>query len=113
MTNKEFEIYWKENRVSILLKDPEYRKATGSEKLSSGSDFLLFGIPVATGIAFMNYCTVESELLKWLLSAGVTIASFVICTIIKSMTSSATEPTDAIEQRVKKATMRKMGVTGS
>ena len=46
MTEKEFEEYWKANRESILSKDEEYRRAKENFKMSSGSDMLLFGIPI-------------------------------------------------------------------
>ena len=43
MTDKEFETYWKENRMTILDKNDEYRHAKENFKIHSGADLILFG----------------------------------------------------------------------
>ncbi|MCI6839325.1 MAG: hypothetical protein MR900_05505 [Prevotella sp.] len=110
MNDVEFEKYWKENRMSILMQDSEYRKATGSGKLSSGADLILFAIPIAAGIVFMEHCHFDNELLKWGISAIITIAAFVLCVFIKTIITVSAPP-EEIESRIKKATKEKLHVT--
>ena len=67
MTDREFETYWKENRMTILEKNDEYRHAKENFKIHSGADLILFGIPVVAGIVSINNVPLQNELLptKW------------------------------------------------
>jgi hypothetical protein len=109
--NKEFEKLWKDNKYDLLKKDPEYNQITNSYKISSGSDLILFGLPVVIGIVFMDYCKIEKELLKWLACAGITILSFVICVFIKSLFSNNKSITE-VEDRIKNEYHEKYNKSG-
>jgi len=100
MNNKEFEEYWRTNKERLLSEDAEYKELKNSYRMTSGADWLLYAIPVVAGLAFMNYCNVSRELLKWLLSAVVTVVCFVLCVFVKSLITSAPS-LDDIEKRVK------------
>lgn len=103
MTEKDFEQYWQKNRQNILQHNDCYKKATQGYKMTSGADYLLFGIPVATGIICIDYLPVQGEILKWACSAVITILCFALCVWIKSVLTASESPSD-IEERVKKAT---------
>ena len=107
MTEKEFEIYWKENRESILSSSEEYRLAQENFKLKSGADWLLFGIPIVAGIVFMNNCNLGNELLGWLVSAIVTIACFAVCVWIKGLITGKGSP-DEVEETIRNREKVKM-----
>ena len=85
MTEQEFELYWKQNRDEIL---------------HSGADLILFGLPIVTGIVFMNNVRIGNEILLWLLSAVVTVLAYVVCVWVKSMISGTGSP-DEVERRIK------------
>lgn len=102
MDEKEFEEYWQANREKLLAEDAEYRRVKESFKITSGADWLLYAIPVAAGIAFMNYSGVSNELANWLFSAAITIVCFALCVVVKSVITDAPS-VDSIEKRVKKA----------
>lgn len=101
MNEKEFEKYWHTNKQKLLNEHPAYRKAKDSYKMSSGADWLLYTIPVISGIMFMDYCTISHELLKWIASAAVTIICFVLCVWTKSLFSNNPSLSE-IEKQVKK-----------
>lgn len=103
MTEEEFETYWKVHRDEILSQSEEYRRAKENFKMSSGSDLLLFGIPIVAGIVCMNNIPLGNELLKWLASAVVTIVSFALCVWIKSTVTGSSSP-DEVEQKLKERT---------
>lgn len=107
MTDIEFEQFWQKHRMDILRKDADYLRANGAYRLSSGADWLLFGIPIAAGIVFMEWCPVVSEILKWLLGAVVTIVCFAVCVWVKSCIST-TESASDIEKRLKEEHRRQM-----
>lgn len=109
MTEKEFETYWAQNRATILNGDASYKKAKESYKISSGADWLLYAIPVIAGIVFMDWCPITHELLKWLLSAVVTIVCFALCVWVKSLTSGEASP-EEVEKRIKQRLHDKMVV---
>lgn len=96
----EFEEYWKANRARILKEDAEYQQACRRYKMSSGADWLLFAIPIAAGIVFLDYCPIAHELLKWLLGAAVTAVCFVGCVFVKSMITDGKSP-ESVEQAIK------------
>lgn len=100
MTEYDFDSYWMLHREQILQESEEYRRVADSYKMKSGADWLLFGIPFFAGILFMNVCNFRSELLKWLLSALLTVTLFVLCVWVKSMLSGERSLTD-IEEEVK------------
>ena len=99
MTDKDFESYWQKNRLQILKHNDSYNKATQGYKMTSGADYLLFGIPVATGIICIDYLPLQNEILKWICSA-------VDFLRIKNenIVVFQTETPDEIEKRIKKAT---------
>lgn len=107
MSEQEFEEYWKENRERILRNDQRYVKSRDRYKMSSGADWLLFGVPVIVGILFMNNVHISNELLKWAASAGVTIVAFVISVWIKSLTIDNKSP-DEIEEEIKERVRKGM-----
>lgn len=107
MNDKEFEDYWLANRERLLNEDAEYVRATNSFKITTGADWLLYGIPVVVGIAFMNYSGVKNEIANWLFSAALTIACFALCVVVKSIITDVPS-IDSIEKRVKKANRDKL-----
>lgn len=107
MTENEFEAYWKANRLTILAHSDEYRRAKEEFKVHSGADLILFGIPVVAGIVTMNNLTVQNELLRWLISAAVTILCFAASVWIKSMITGTVSP-DEVEMRLKDAKRREL-----
>lgn len=98
--DEEFERWWKENKHDILHEDSEYLRVENSYKIKSGADLLLFGIPVVAGIVVINYIPVDSEILRWIISAVITIAVFLVCVWIKSTTIPG-ETLSEIEERLK------------
>ena len=107
MTEKEFEEYWNKNRESILSKHEEYKHAKENFKMSNGSDWLLFGIPIVAGIVYINNVQLGNELLNWVASAAVTIICFVVCVWIKSLITGSKSP-DETEKDIKQRTRRQM-----
>lgn len=107
MTDREFDTYWKENRMTILEKNDEYRHAKENFKIHSGTDLILFGIPVVAGIVSINNVPLQNELLKWIVSAVITIACFTLSVWVKSLITGTVSP-DEVEQRLKEAKRREM-----
>lgn len=107
MTDKEFETYWKENRMVILDKNDEYHHAKENFKIHSGADLILFGIPVVAGIVSINNVPLQNELLKWIVSAVITIVCFALSVWVKSLITGTVSP-DEVEQRLKEAKRREM-----
>lgn len=97
---EDFETYWRTHREQLLRANEEYRRVEESYKMKSGADWLLFGIPFFAGVLFMSACKLESELLKWLLSAGVTIVFFIVCVWLKGVLSGERSLSE-IEDEVK------------
>ena len=83
----EFESYWQAHKTSILMKDDEYREAVETYRISSGGDWLLFGIPVVAGIVSMQYIPITHEILRWAASILITIVVFAICVYVKSLSN--------------------------
>ncbi len=100
MTQKEFEIYWKQHRDEILQHSKDYTDAKENFKMHNGADLIMFGLPIVAGVVFMNNVSIASEMLLWLLSAAVTFLSYVVCVWVKSMISG-TESPDEVEQRIR------------
>ena len=107
MTDREFDTYWKENRMTILEKNDEYRHAKENFKIHSGADLILFGIPVVAGIVSINNVPLQNELLKWIVSAVITIVCFALSVWVKSLITGTVSP-DEVEQRLKEAKRREM-----
>lgn len=107
MTDKEFDTYWKENRMTILEKNDEYRNAKENFKIHSGADLILFGIPVVAGIVSINNVPLQNELLKWIVSAVITIVCFALSVWVKSLITGTVSP-DEVEQRLKETKRREM-----
>lgn len=99
-TNEHFERLWQEQGYKLLHDDAEYQKIAAGYKISSGADLLLFGFPVVVGVVFLDHVPIERELLRWLASAGVTVAVFVVCVWIKSLISG-TKSVAEVEREVK------------
>ncbi len=99
--DQKFEKHWQGHKTSILMQDDEYRAAVETYRMSSGSDWLLFGIPVAAGIVSMQYIPIERELLRWVASILITVVVFAICVYIKSLSNPHRAISD-IEADVKK-----------
>ena len=100
MDDEKFEVLWQKNRKSLLSEDREWQQLQQSYKVSSGADMLLFGIPAVAGIVSFNYVPLSGELLKWLVSAVVTVLCFVLCVFVKSLFSPTLSASE-IEKRVK------------
>lgn len=102
MTEKEFETYWTQNRDKILSANTDYTQAKDSFKMKSGADWLLYAIPVVMGILFLDNFSYGGELLRWVLSAVVTIVCFVVCVWVKSVTTGSKSP-EEVEADIKQA----------
>ncbi len=100
MDDEKFEVLWQKNRKSLLSEDREWQQLQQSYKVSSGADMLLFGIPAVAGIVSFNYVPLSGELLKWIVSAVVTVLCFVLCVFVKSLFSPTLSASE-IEKRVK------------
>ena len=109
MTEKEFETYWAQNRLSILESNADYRQACEELKMRSGADWLLFAIPVAVGVAVMSSLPIEREILKWLIGAAATIVCFAVCVWVKNAISGTRYPNE-IEEKIKARKKEEMGV---
>lgn len=100
MDDEKFEVLWQKNRKSLLNEDREWQQLQQSYKVSSGADMLLFGIPAVAGIVSFSYVPLSGELLKWIVSAVVTVLCFVLCVFVKSLFSPTLSASE-IEKRVK------------
>lgn len=98
--DEKFERLWLENKHALLNQDAEYRELTDNYKMTSATDWLLFGTPVLVGIASIDLLPIEHELLRWLACAGITIAAFGLSVLVKSQTSGG-KSISAIEKRIK------------
>lgn len=100
-SREQFEHLWSERRVELLRRDSEYREAAGQFKMTSATDVLLFVIPVVVGIVSIDSLPLQSELLRYLVSALITVAAFVLCVWAKSLLSGGSRSVADIERRVK------------
>ena len=71
------------------------------------SDLILFGIPVVAGIVSINNVPLQNELLKWIVSAVITIVCFTLSVWVKSLITGTVSP-DEVEQRLKETKRREM-----
>lgn len=104
--DERFECLWQENKHRLLKEDREYRDTVDSYKMSSGADWLLFGIPAVVGIASFEMLSFDGEMLRWLVSALITIAAFVLSVFIKSLIVGGKSLTE-IESRIKEEYYKK------
>lgn len=93
--------------MTILEKNDEYRHAKENFKIHSGADLILFGIPVVAGIVSINNVPLQNELLKWIVSAIITIVCFALSVWVKSLITGTVSP-DEMEQRLKETKRREM-----
>ena len=107
MTNEQFEHYWQQHRNELLAQNGEYMDAKRNLGMHTGADWLLFGIPAIAGIMSFNWVNLSSELLRWAVSAVITIVCFVLCVWVKSVLSGD-RSLDEIEADVKEKTCRQM-----
>ncbi len=98
---KEFEEIWNKKKSEILLKDKEYNETLDSYKMNGSTGILMFVIPVAAGLIFMNKVNIGHEIMKWVAGAVVTMVTFVVCVWIKSMFTGGKSLSE-IEKRIKK-----------
>ncbi len=99
--DKGFEEWWAANKLRMLNENQEYRDAVATYGMKSGADWLLFGIPVATGIVCIQGIPISNELLRWLVSFVITVVVFAICVYVKSL-SNPHRPISEIEEDVKR-----------
>lgn len=111
MEDEKFEILWNENRERLLDSDDEWREMRGSCKIRTGTDALVYAIPVVVGIVCLDYLPVRHELLKWGISAVVMIVVTAICIQVKSIVSGTKSAVD-IEKRVKEEYRNKVESSG-
>ena len=69
-SRERFEALWSEQGYRLLREDEEYRRLADSYKMTTGGDFLLFGIPLLVGVVFMDMAPIERELLRWIACAA-------------------------------------------
>lgn len=108
----EFELLWLEKRKRILAADKEYIKATESYKMNSGADWLLFGTPVVGAIVVLDGSFFVSEMLNWLVSAGVAVVMFVGAVFVKSLITGGRTISE-IEADIKQRCREQYERTGS
>lgn len=109
--DNQFERLWLENKHRLLNADREYRDMVDSYKMNSGADWLLFGIPVVAGIASFQAFAFDNELLRWLVSAVITVVAFAISAYVKSLIVGG-KPVSDIEERIKKDSYKRYCETG-
>ena len=102
---------WREQGYRLLREDEEYRRLADSYKLKTGSDFMLFAIPLLVGVVFMDKAPIERELLRWLACAAVVVVAFVVCAWLKSVVSGSGSAAD-VERRVKERCYKRFVETG-
>ena len=106
-----FENWWSANKQWVLAEDREYSDAVGTYKITSGADWLLFGIPVVTGILCIQYIPIASEVLRWVVSFIVAVVVSAGCVYVKSL-SNPHRPIGDIEADVKQRCWEKYQHTG-
>ena len=102
------------NKQRVLSEDREYSDAVGTYKMTSGADWLLFGIPVVTGTLCIEYVPIARAALRWVVSFLAAVLVSVACVYVKSL-SNPHRPIGDIEADVKKRCLdeyRRTGVLG-
>ncbi len=95
-----FEMLWLERRKQILAADEEYHKATESYRMTSGADWLLFGMPVVGAIIVLDCSFFNSEFVNWIVAAAVAIVMFIGAVFVKSLITG-NRPVSEIEAEIK------------
>ena len=106
-----FEMLWLEKRKAILMGNEEYRKATEGYKMSSGADWLLFGMPIVAAIIVLDQSFFANEMLNMLLVAVLAAVMFVIAIAVKSFIISARHVSE-IEAEIKQRCKEQFDATG-
>ena len=106
-----FEQLWQENKSRLLMEDEEYKSAISSYTMTSGADWLLFGIPVVAGIVSIEFIPISHEILRWIASILITIVVFAICVYVKSLNNPHRAVGD-IESDIKKRAYEHYQKTG-
>lgn len=109
--DEQFERLWYENKHRLLKNDREYREEVERYKMTSGADWLLFGIPAVVGIASFEMITFESEMMRWVVSALITIVTFIASVFVKSLVTGG-KPISDIEDRIKNDCYKRYTETG-
>ncbi len=107
MTEEEKEELWLKNKPRLLRENKEYQEALQAFKMKSGADWLLFAIPVAAGIVFINSVPITPEWLLWIATVGVAVVVFAICVFVKSLSLSGRLPTE-IEKDIKQQFLKQL-----
>lgn len=92
--------WWKENRVHLLKENPEYQRVLNDYKLKSGSDWLLFALPIVAGTGSFQYLHFRQEFLNYLVASLIAIVCFFLCAWIKALTNGNPSLAD-IEERLR------------
>ncbi len=113
MDNREqqFEKAWQMHKHRLLMEDKEYQDAVNTYQMKSGADWLLFGIPVVAGIVSVEYIPISHEILRWGASILITVAVFVACVYVKSLSNPHRAISD-IEEDVKRRAYQSYLETG-
>lgn len=111
ISRERFEELWREHGYRLLREDAEYRQLTDSFKIKTGGDYLLFAIPLLSGVVFMDKAPIEHELLRWLACAVVVVVVFVVCAWIKSAVSGSKSSAE-VEKHVKERCYERFRKTG-
>ena len=108
---KEFEVLWQKQKGRLLMDDREYKEAIGAYNMTSGADWLRFGIPVVAGIVSVEYIPISHEILRWVASVVIIVVVFAICVWIKSL-SHPHRAIEDIEADVKRRAYQEYLKTG-
>lgn len=106
-----FERLWMENKHRLLNGDREYQEVIANYKMTSGADWLLFGIPVVAGVTSFEMLSFDREMFRWFVSALITIATFVLSVFVKSLIVGGKSVSE-IENRIKSDCYQKYKETG-
>ena len=108
----EFELLWLERRKQILAADEEYIRATEGYRMTSGADWLLFGMPVVAAIMVLEMSFFGSEIINWLVAALVAALLFVVAVYVKTLITGGRSVTE-IEADVKRRCREEYERTGT
>lgn len=108
----EFELLWLERRKQILAADEEYIRATEGYRMTSGADWLLFGMPVVAAIMVLEMSFFGSEIINWLVAALVAALLFVVAVYVKTLITGGRSVTE-IEADAKRRCREEYERTGT
>ena len=107
MTDKQFDKFWADNRQKFLQQNTQYREASEKYGSSPVRNFLTMAIPIAAGIMVVEHSGIEHEILKWVVSAVVTVVCFVACVWVRQLMTRSKTPSE-IEEDIRRELKRKM-----